>query len=275
MHNNIIEAGLRVCLPMLVTGRYARWQSRFMRYVDTKPKDDSLAVPERSVPEAFSNISLKNKAHYDAEAGAIHLILTRIGDDIYLTVDAYKITHDMWISIERLQQGESLNKQNQLEVDAMKVNVRFLQQLQPEWSRFYQKEVNEICPEKIARNANPLALVAAAQQYPDTYYQTPKPNKSYKPPSKQLYSTRYHASTRHKGKEIAKPITPLSESASEEDSDLKQAQRDKEMQKNLALIAKHFAKECKKPKRAKDYTYHKEKMLMCKQAEKGVPLRAE
>ncbi|GKE42023.1 hypothetical protein Tco_1469307 [Tanacetum coccineum] len=28
-------------------------------------------------------------------------------------------------------------------------------------------------------------------------------------------------------------------------------------------------------KRAKDYTYHKEKMLLCKQAEKGIPLQAE
>nr|GEV69764.1 hypothetical protein [Tanacetum cinerariifolium] len=37
----------------------------------------------------------------------------------------------------------------------------------------------------------------------------------------------------------------------------------------------HFAKECRKPKRVKDFTYHKEKMLLCKQAEKGVPLQAE
>nr|GFC57271.1 hypothetical protein [Tanacetum cinerariifolium] len=72
----------------------------------------------------------------------------------------------------------------------------------------------------------------------------------------------------HKGKEIAKPITPPFESASEEDIDLEQAQRDKDMQKNLALIAK-------KPKRVKDSAYHKEKMLVCKQAEKGVPLQAE
>ncbi|GJV92823.1 hypothetical protein Tco_1540636 [Tanacetum coccineum] len=28
-------------------------------------------------------------------------------------------------------------------------------------------------------------------------------------------------------------------------------------------------------KREKDYTYHKEKMLLCKQVEKGVPLQAE
>ncbi|GKC10576.1 hypothetical protein Tco_1007358 [Tanacetum coccineum] len=41
---------------------------------------------------------------------------------------------------------------------------------------------------------------------------------------------------------IAKPITPPSESASEEDSDPEQAQKDKEMQKNLAFIAKYFKK---------------------------------
>ncbi|GJT78421.1 retrovirus-related pol polyprotein from transposon TNT 1-94 [Tanacetum coccineum] len=37
----------------------------------------------------------------------------------------------------------------------------------------------------------------------------------------------------------------------------------------------HFAKECRKPKPLKDSTYHKEKMLLCKQAEKGVQLQAE
>nr|GEU99706.1 retrovirus-related Pol polyprotein from transposon TNT 1-94 [Tanacetum cinerariifolium] len=127
------------------------------------------------------------------------------------------------------------------------------------------------------------------------------------------------------GNEIAKPITPPSESASEEDSDPEQAQRDKSMQKNLALIAKYFKRIYKptnnnlrtssnirnknvdttlwykndiqsgqfgnqrtmnvtgagenvavrKLKRVKDSAYHKEKMLLCKQAEKGVPLQAE
>ncbi|GJS06228.1 hypothetical protein Tco_0363024 [Tanacetum coccineum] len=106
----------------------------------------------------------------------------------------------------------------------------------------YQKEVNEIHAEKIARNSNPLALVIAAQQYPDTYYQAPKPHRSYAPPAKTSPSTRSHATTRHKGKEIAKPITPPSELAFEEESNPEQAQKDKEVQKNLALIAKYFKK---------------------------------
>nr|GEV45414.1 hypothetical protein [Tanacetum cinerariifolium] len=356
MHNNIMAAGSRDRPPMLATRRYAQWQSRFLRYIDTRPNGDALrkcilegpytpttvviqavhatenspAVPEHTTVETILNMSPKNKVHFESENEAIHLILTGIRDEIYSTVDACKTAHEMWEAIERLQQGESLNIQNvktklfwefgnftshsgetmesyytrfyklmnemirnNLTVATMQVNVQFLQQLQPEWSR-------------------------------------------------------YHATTRHKGKEIAKPITPPSDSASKEDSDPEQAQKDKDMQKNLALIAKyfkkiykptnknlrissnsrnknvdttprykndnqtrqfknqrivnvagaretvsgqtvqqtriqcfnykkfgHFAKECRKPKRVKDSAYHKEKMLLCKQAEKGVSLQAE
>nr|GEU73070.1 hypothetical protein [Tanacetum cinerariifolium] len=178
----------------------------------------------------------------------------------------------------------------------------------------YQKEVNELRSERLARNANLLALVATAQANQDPYYQTSKSQKSYALSLKPSILTRYYTTTRYKGKEIAKPITPPFKSASEEDSDPEQAQRDKDMQKNLALLTKyfkkiykptnnnlktssnsrnknvdttpriqcfnckefgHFAKECKKPKRVKDSTCHKEKMLLCKQAQKGVPLQAK
>nr|GEY15226.1 hypothetical protein [Tanacetum cinerariifolium] len=36
----------------------------------------------------------------------------------------------------------------------------------------YQKEVNELCAKRLARNAKPLALVATAQANQDPYYQT-------------------------------------------------------------------------------------------------------
>nr|GEV48340.1 hypothetical protein [Tanacetum cinerariifolium] len=120
----------------------------------------------------------------------------------------------------------------------------------------------------------------------------------------QMAQEMWEAIERHKGKEIAKPITPPSKTASEKDINPEQAQRDKDIEKNLALIAKyfkkiykptnnnlrtsskfknknvdttprHFSKECKKPKRVKDSAYHKEKMMMCKQAKQSVPLQAE
>ncbi|GKD50745.1 hypothetical protein Tco_1279721 [Tanacetum coccineum] len=143
-------------------------------------------------------MSPENKAHYESEKEAIHLLLTKIGDEIYSTVDACKTSHEMWIAIERLQQVSSTTSTRMIK---------------------YQKEVNEIYAERIAMNANPLALVATAQLHPDHNYQASKSHKPYAPTSKQSSSTKSNASTKFKGKEIAKPITPPSESASEEDSD--------------------------------------------------------
>ncbi|GJW53671.1 hypothetical protein Tco_0097756 [Tanacetum coccineum] len=258
MHNNIMAAGLRDRSPMLAMGRYAQWQSRFMRYVDTKANsvalkkcilkgpyvlseiiipgqpatDDSPAVPARTVPKSFLNISPENKAHYKAEAEAIHLILTGMGDDIYSTVDACTTAKDMWIAIERLQQGESLNKQDvktNLFCEFGRFTSRDGESIEYYYSRLfdilkqYQKEVREICADKIARNANILALVAAAQQYPDTYNQPPKSHKSYTPPSKQSSSTRSYSTTRHKGKRDEPNPSHSIESAFEEDSDPEQA----------------------------------------------------
>ncbi|GKA51986.1 retrovirus-related pol polyprotein from transposon TNT 1-94 [Tanacetum coccineum] len=435
MHNNIMAAGSKDRPPMLGPGRYSQWRSRFLRYIDTKGNGEYLRkcifegpykltsvvieavaatvnspeVPQHDEAETVHNMSAENKLYFQAEKEAIFLLLTGIGDEIYSTVDACNTANEMWIAIERLQQGESLNVQdvktnlfwefrkftsrdgesmesyyswfyklmneltrNNLQVTTMQVNVQFLQQLQPKWSRFvtvvkqskeidtisyhklfdilkqYQNKVNDIRSERLAKSANPLTLVVAAQPYSDHYNQAPKSQRSNAQASKQSSSTRPSASTRHKGKEIAKPVTPQSESVSEEDSDPEQAQRDKDMQKNLALLAKyfkklykptnnnlrtssnsrnktedttprynndnqsgqfgnqrtmtvagtretvgspvvqqtgiqcfnckgfgHYAKECRKPKRVKDYTYHKEKMMMCKQAEQGVPLQAE
>nr|GEU72180.1 hypothetical protein [Tanacetum cinerariifolium] len=240
---------------MLATRRYPQWRSWFLRYIYTRPNggalrkcilngpykpttvivqavavtNDSPVVAEHTTVETPMNMSPVNKAHFEPEKEAIHLILIGIGDEIYLTVDACQTAQEMWEAMER-----------------------------------------------------------------------------------------------YKGKDIAKPITPPSESAFEEDSNPNQAQRDKDMQKNLDLIAKYVKKiykptnnnlitssnsrnknvdttpwykndnqsrqfrnqrmmnvagarenECRKPKSVKDSTYHKEKMLLCKQAKKGVPLQAE
>nr|GEW94518.1 hypothetical protein [Tanacetum cinerariifolium] len=275
MHNSIIAAGSRDRPPMLAMGRYAQWQLRFLRYIDTRPNGDSLrkcilqgpytpstviipvvpatddtpAVPERTVVETILNMSPKNKAHYESEKVAVHFLLTRIRDEIYSTVDAYKTAHEMMMN-EMIR--------NNLTVATMQVNVQFLQQLQPEWLRFmtiikqqhdldtvsyhklfdvlkqYQKEVNEICAERIAKNANPLALI-----------------------------------TGQFGNQRTVTVAGAKETVGSQ-----VAQQTGIRCFNCKEFG-HFAKECRKPKRVKDYSYHKEKMLLCKKDKKGVPLQAE
>ncbi|GKC97347.1 hypothetical protein Tco_1167622 [Tanacetum coccineum] len=306
MHNNIMAAGLRDQPPMLATGRYAQWQSRFLRYINTRPNgdalrkyilegpytpstviipavpatDDSPKVPERTEVETILNMSPKNKEHYQSEKEAIHLLLLVIGDEIYSTVDACKTAHDIRITIKRLQQGESLNIQD------VKTNLfwefgRFTsldgESMESDYSRFYQM-MNEMIRNnltvatmqvnRIAKNANPLALVAAASPYPDPHYQEPKSHKPYALASKQSSSTRFNASTKFKGKETAKPITPLSESTSEEDHTSLRYKNDNQTgqfgnQRTLTVAG------------ARETVGSQEKMLLYKQVEKSVPLQAE
>nr|GFB22585.1 hypothetical protein [Tanacetum cinerariifolium] len=209
--------------------------------------DDSPAVSEHTTVETPMNMSYENKAHFDSKKEAIHLILTGIGDEIYSTVDACQKAQEMWEAIERLQQGEPLNIQDQ-----------------------YHKEVNELPAERLARNANQLALVATTQADQDLYYQTSKSQKSYAPLSKPLIPTRFHTTTNTKfGNQRTMNVAGARENIGSP-----VVQQSGIQCFNYKEFG-HFAKECKKPKRVKDSAYHKEKMLMCKQDEKGVPLQAE
>ncbi|GKB03076.1 hypothetical protein Tco_0831165, partial [Tanacetum coccineum] len=186
MHNNIMAAGSKKRPPMLGPGRYHNGDHIF--YVQAVAATEGVpAVQQHTTIETVLNMTLENKEYFLSEKEEIFLLLTGIGDDIYSTVDACKTANEMWIAIERLQQGESLNVQdvktnlfwefrkftsrdgesmesyysrfyklmneltrNNLQVTTMQVNVQFLQQLQPEWSRFVtvvkqSKEIDTIC----------------------------------------------------------------------------------------------------------------------------------
>nr|GEX96472.1 hypothetical protein [Tanacetum cinerariifolium] len=287
-----MAAGSRDRPPMLAIGRYPQWRLRGPYKPTTvlvqaiEATDDSPAVPEHTIVETPMNMSPENKDHFLVEKEAIHLMLTGIRDEIYFTVDACQTEQEMFVMI--------VKQQHKLDEVSYHKLFDILKQ--------YQNEVNELLAERLVRNANPLALVATAQADQDQYYQTSRSYKSHAPSLKPSILTRSHTSTRHKSKEIAKPITPPSETASEKDSNPEQAQRDKDKQKNLAFIAQYF-KKINKPtnnnlktssnfknknvdttpraltarnmERVKGSTYHKEKMLLCKQAEQGVPLQAE
>ncbi|GKG37422.1 hypothetical protein Tco_0447595, partial [Tanacetum coccineum] len=73
---------------------------------------NSPEVPQHDEAETVLNMTPENKEHFMSEKEAIFLLLTGIGDEIYSIVDACKTANEMWIAIERLQQGESLNAQD-------------------------------------------------------------------------------------------------------------------------------------------------------------------
>nr|GEW25865.1 integrase, catalytic region, zinc finger, CCHC-type, peptidase aspartic, catalytic [Tanacetum cinerariifolium] len=289
MHNNIMAVGSRDRLPMLAIGRYPQWRSRFLRYIDTRPNGEALRKCILNGPYKPTTVLVQ---------------VVEANDDSLAIPEHTTPKWSMFVMI--------VKQQHKLD----KVSYQKLFNIMKQ----YQNKVNELRTKRLARNANPLALVSTVQANQDPYYQTSRSDKSHAPSSKPLIPTRSHITTSHKGKEIAKLITPPYETTSEKDSDLEQAQRDKDMQKNLALIVKyfkkiykptnnnlrtssnsrnknvdttlwenvgspvvqqswiqcfnykefgHFAKEYRKPKRVKDSAYHKEKMLMCKQAEQG------
>ncbi|GJZ40310.1 hypothetical protein Tco_0586873 [Tanacetum coccineum] len=192
VHNDIMAAGSRDRPPMLAMGRYAQWQSRFMRYVNTKPNSKELK--------------------------------------------------------QCIFKGESLNKQDvktNLFWEFGKFTSRDEESIESYYSRFYkminemyQNEINEIHAEKLARSANPLAFIVAAQHYLEYHNQTPKPHKPNAPSSRQITSSKLHATTRSKGKLVVKLVTTPSELASEEDNDTDEELDEQELEAHYMYMAK-------------------------------------
>nr|GEY38580.1 hypothetical protein [Tanacetum cinerariifolium] len=202
----------------------------------------------------------------------------------------------------------------------------------------HQHEVNEIRAEKIARVANPLALVAQQQQvsHPQTHpthfnqnssirthqsatkkrekavVNSPQPIYDQEPSmvdddedtSKENKIDKLMALISLSFKKIYKPInnnlrtSSNTSRANQDNSPRIHRNTGYEGQRSgtgagaretvgSSLVQKsgiqcynckeygHVARECQKPKRAKDTAYHREKMLLCKQEEAGIQLNAE
>nr|GEY44956.1 hypothetical protein [Tanacetum cinerariifolium] len=156
MHNNIMAAGSRDRPPMLATGRYPQWRSRFLRYIDTRPNGEALR-------KCILRCPYKPKT---------------------VLVQAVATTDDS----PAIPEHTTLRKSGKL-------------------SKGYNK-----------RTVN----VARARE------------------------------------NVGSPVVQQSG-----------------IQCFNCKEFGYYAKECRKPKRVKDFAYHKEKMLLCKQYEQGVPLQAE
>ncbi|GKC00475.1 hypothetical protein Tco_0986611 [Tanacetum coccineum] len=153
LHNAIMEAGGKDRPPIVAPGNYVQWISIIKRYIDTKSNNENIHYclqnppykfkwAERTIPvaedssetttegymENYKNVSqyIRNQLHTEAEATQI--ILIRIDNDIYSTVDACPNAFFTLIT-----------------------------------TRMTKSEVNEIRAERLARTTNLCALIAQQQ----------------------------------------------------------------------------------------------------------------
>nr|GEW94221.1 hypothetical protein [Tanacetum cinerariifolium] len=269
LHNAIMEAGGKDRPLMLAPSNYVQWKSRIKRYIDTKPNHELIYYGLQNPPYKFT--------WADKEV----TIFEGIDNDIYSIVDACPNACEMWKAIERFV--ALVKPSEELKTVSYHKHYDILKQ--------HHNEVNEIRAEKIARIANPLALVA--QQQP-VYHSHNHPTHYT-----QNSSTRSHqAATRNRGKAIVNSPLPISDqepSMVAEDDEIgagyknqrlgnvagaRETVRTTMLQKSRIQCYNckefgHVARECQKPKRAKDAAYHREKMQLCKQEKVGIQLNAE
>nr|GEX76700.1 hypothetical protein [Tanacetum cinerariifolium] len=111
-----MEAGSKDRPSMLAPGNYVQWKSRIKRYIDTKPNhelihyclenppyelgwkdkkvldsDGNITTTTERVFETYKNVTQDIRDQLNAKAEAVQIILTGIDNDIYSTVDAFRM----------------------------------------------------------------------------------------------------------------------------------------------------------------------------------------
>ncbi|GJW65967.1 retrovirus-related pol polyprotein from transposon TNT 1-94 [Tanacetum coccineum] len=272
LHNAIIEAGGKDRPLMLAPGNYVQWKSQIKRYIDTKPNNELIYYclqnppykfkwAERTIPvaEGSSEITtegyMENYKHVlqdirnqlDAEAESVQIILTGIDNDIYSTVDACLNACEMWKSIERLKQGESINVQD-LETNLYYEYGKFTSMDGETLKSYYSR------PQQAATRNRGKAIVNSPQP---NYDQEPAMVAEDDEMSKENGIDKLMALISLSFKKIYKPTN----------NNLRTSSNTNRANQDNTLRINRGTGECQKPKRAKDAAYHKEKMLLCKQGE--------
>nr|GEY56404.1 hypothetical protein [Tanacetum cinerariifolium] len=178
---------------------YVPWSSRIIRYARNRPNGkmivDSIengpyvrrmiatpGEPDLPVPvlESFheqtdEELTKNDIKRMDADDQAIQTILLVLPEDIYAALDSCEIAKEIWERVRQMMK------------ESIAANLKFLNNLQPEWKRhativrqtknlheadftqiynfikMNQDEVNELRAERLAKTHDPLALMAYSQ----------------------------------------------------------------------------------------------------------------
>ncbi|GKD57595.1 hypothetical protein Tco_1290982 [Tanacetum coccineum] len=176
----LIESGASDRPLILEKGSYLPWASWFLRFLDNKREEGELIRrlinkgpfkrkeivdpndSSQKIPKPIKDLSTDDQKKYYADIKVMNYILQGIPNDIYISVDACNDAQNMWNQIKRLMK-EHYN-----------VLYDYLSQFEP--------HVTTSKAKKVARNHDPMALVA--NSHANSSYSHASPSYSRSP---QLY----------------------------------------------------------------------------------------
>ncbi|GKE49478.1 hypothetical protein Tco_1480736 [Tanacetum coccineum] len=205
---------------------YVPWSSRLLRYAKS---DQNCEVPvnETFHEQTDDELTEKELKQVEADDQAIQTILLGLPEDIYAAVDSCETAQEIWLRVQQMMKGSDIGiqekkaklfnewerftstdgesiesyyhrfsklmndfKRNKHFPKKISSNLKFLNNLQPEWSRhvtivhqtkdlhtadytqlydflkYNQKEVDDLRAERLAKTHDPLTLMANSFNYP-------------------------------------------------------------------------------------------------------------
>nr|GEV57470.1 hypothetical protein [Tanacetum cinerariifolium] len=222
---DIYVAGFENRPPKLNKDNYVLWLSRIIRYAKSRPNgkmiidsieigpyvrrmiatpgepDLPVPVPESIHEQTNEELTENDIKWMDADDQDIQTILLGLPEDVYAAVDSCETAKEIWECVRQMMKGSDIREQekkaklfNEWEKFTNKhfpkniaANLKFLNNLQPEWKRHVtivrqtknlheadfthiydflkmkQDEVNKLRAERLTKTHDPLALMAHSQ----------------------------------------------------------------------------------------------------------------
>ncbi|GKA35443.1 retrovirus-related pol polyprotein from transposon TNT 1-94 [Tanacetum coccineum] len=216
--------------PMLNKENYVPWSSRLLWYAKSRPNGKLIynsiingpyvrrMIPEpgdanRVVPvnETFheqtdDELTEKELKQVEADDQSIYTILLGLREDIYAAVNSCETAQEIWLHVQQMMKGSDIGIQEKkaklfnewerftsTDGESIESYYHYYTQLYY-FSKYNQKEVDDLRAERLAKTHDPLALMANSnnpfnypvfhqdQPSPSTYMQRPQPiNNNYNP----------------------------------------------------------------------------------------------